>query len=264
MKHGKLNVFCKVLNCRLAPLTILLVMIFGNKVLAQLPFTTMPEKTETRNGNKAFKKGAYTDAEAAYKKALDKKNNMPEAIFNLGDAVYEQKRFDEAAKQFQLSGQTNADKSIKAKAYHNLGNTFLEQQKWEEAAQAYKAALKQNPKDADTKYNLAYANARLKQQQQQGGGQDNKENKQDKKDDKKDQQNNQNQNENQDKNKNQQADNKEEDKKDGQQKQGQQPKLSKEEAEKILQAIQNEEQKTNQKVQQKQMKVVPVKIEKDW
>ena len=152
--------------------------------VAQLPFTTSPEKTETRNGNKHFNKVVYADAEASYKKALDKKNNMPEATFNLGDAVYEQKRYDEAAKQFQLSAQTNPDKGVKAKAYHNLGNTFLEQQKWEDAVKAYKEALKNNPKDAETKYNLAYANAKLKQQQQ-GGGQNNKDNK-DKKDDKKD------------------------------------------------------------------------------
>ena len=109
---------------------------------AQLPYTTQPHKTETRNGNKLFNKGNYTDAEAAYKKALDKQNNMPEATFNLGDAVYQQKRYNEAARQFQLSAQNNPDKNVKAKAYHNLGNTFLEQQKWDEAAKAYKQSLK--------------------------------------------------------------------------------------------------------------------------
>lgn len=228
--------------------------------VAQLnQLSTNPEKKETRNGNKQFDKGVYTDAEASYKKALDKKNNMPEATFNLGDAVYQQKRYDEAAKQFQLSAQTNTDKTVKAKAYHNLGNTFLEQQKWEDAAKAYKEALKNNPKDADTKYNLAYANAKLIQQKQDQ--QQNKNNK-DKKDDKKDDKQQQNKDDkNKDQNKDQQSKN--QDKKDQQQK-GQQPKLSKEEAEKMLQALQGEEQKTNQKMQQKQMKVVNAKIEKDW
>ncbi len=224
--------------------------------------STTPEKKETRNGNKQFDKGVYTDAEASYKKALDKKNNMPEATFNLGDAVYQQKRYDEATKQFQLSAQTNADKTVKAKAYHNLGNTFLEQQKWEDAAKAYKEALKNNPKDADTKYNLAYANAMLIQQKNQDqknkDNKDKKDDKKDKKDDKKDQNKD---DKNKDQNKDQQSKN--QDKKDQQQK-GQQPKLSKEEAEKLLQALQGEEQKTNQKMQQKQMKVVNVKIEKDW
>lgn len=241
---------------RIFVLTTLLSTVNCQLATAQLnSLSTAPEKKETRNGNKQFDKGVYTDAEASYKKALDKKNNMPEATFNLGDAVYQQKRYDEAAKQFQLSGQTNPDKSVKAKAYHNLGNTYLEQQKWEDAVKAYKEALKQNPKDADTKYNLAYANAKLKQQQQDGG-KDNKDNKEDKKDQKDKQDQNKDQQDKQ-----QQAN---QDKKEQQQKQGQQPKLSKEEAEKILQAMQNEEQKTNQKVQQKQMKVVNVKIDKDW
>ncbi len=247
-------------NFQMIMLTLLLSICNLQFATAQLnSLSTSEEKKETRNGNKQFDKGIYTDAEASYKKALDKKNNMPEATFNLGDAVYQQKRYDEAAKQFQLSAQTNTDKTIKAKAYHNLGNTFLEQQKWEDAVKAYKEALKQNPKDAETKYNLAYANAKLKEQQQNGGdkNKDNKD-KKDKKDDQKDQNKD---GKNKDQDKDQQSKN--QDKKDQQQK-GQQPKLSKEEAEKMLQALQGEEQKTNQKMQQKQMKVVNVKIEKDW
>lgn len=219
--------------------------------------STNTEKRETRNGNKQYEKGNFADAEASYKKALDKQNNMPQATFNLGDAVYAQKRYDEAAKQFLLSAQTNPDKSVKAKAYHNLGNVFLQQQKWQEAANAYKEALKNNPADADTKYNLAYANSMLKKQQE---GQDQNKDKKDQKENK--DQNKQDQNKDQ-QNKDQQSENK--DNKDKQQgKQQQQPKLSKEEAEKMLQALQGEEQKTNQKMQQKQIKVVPVKIEKDW
>ncbi len=233
--------------------------------MAQIPFTTAPEKTETRAGNKQFNKANYADAEAAYKKALDKKNNMPQATFNLGDAVYQQKRYEEAARQFQLAAQTNPDKMVKAKAYHNLGNVHLEQQKLEEAVKAYKEALKNNPLDNETKYNLAYANAKLKQQQQEGGGKDNKDNKdKDKKNDKKDQKDNKDQDKKDQKDQQDKQQDKNQDKKDQQQNQGQQPKLSKEEAEKMLQALQNEEQKTNQKMQQKQVKAVNIKIEKDW
>jgi Ca-activated chloride channel homolog len=254
-----------IMETKSAKLALLFVCsLFVSVSYAQLPFTTAPEKTETRSGNKQYDKSDYADAEASYKKALDKKNNMPEATFNLGDAVYAQKRFEEAAKQFQLSAQTNTDKNVKAKAYHNLGNAYLEQQKWEDAVKAYKEALKNNPKDADTKYNLAYANAKLREQQQQDQqSKDNKDNK-DKKDDKQ-KENDKKEQENKDKqdqNKDQQA--KDQEKKDQQQKQGQQPKLSREEAEKLLQALQGEEQKTNQKMQQKQMKVVQMNIEKDW
>jgi Ca-activated chloride channel family protein len=232
-----------------------------NYSYSQIVPSTQPEKTDTRKGNKQFDKENYTDAEANYKKALDKKNNMPEATFNLGDAVYEQKRYDEAAKQFQLSAQTNADNSVKAKAFHNLGNTYLEQKKWEDAIKSYKDALKLNPNDKDTKYNLAYANAMMVQQknQQQNKNQDKK----DKKDqDKKDQQNKPNPDSKQDQ---QQGKNDQQNKQDQQKKQGSaQAKLSKADAEKLLQALMNEEQKTNQKVQQKEMKPVNVKIQKDW
>jgi len=221
-----------------------------------VPFSSSPEKNDVRTGNDAFKKGNYADAEAEYKKALDKKNNMPEAGFNLGDAVYKQKRFEEAEKQFQLIAQNNTNPTLKAKAYHNLGNTFLEQQKWKEAVDAYKNALKNNATDAETKYNLAYANAKLKAEQNGGGGNDNK--------------NQQEKNEPQNKNKNNEGDQKDQqqsepkDQNGDQKKEGQQPRLSKEEAEKLLQVIENEEQKTNQKMQQKTVKGQVIKVEKDW
>jgi Ca-activated chloride channel family protein len=223
--------------------------------------STAKEKTDTRNGNKQFDKDDYTDAEASYKKALDKKNNMPEATFNLGDAIYKQKRYDEAAKQFQLSSQTNPDPIVKAKALHNLGNTYLEQRKWEDAVNSYKGALKLNPKDNDTKYNLAYANSMIVKEKNEQKNK--KQDKKDKKDQKKDDQKNQD-------NKNQKPDSKQNDQqgKNDQQKQqpkpGGQPKLTKEEAEKLLQALQNEEQKTNQKMQQKQVRPSNVKVQKDW
>ncbi len=214
------------------------------------------ERALTRQGNKDFNKGNFTDAEANYKKALDKKNNFPEAIFNLGDAIYKQgKRNEEAAVQFDLAAKTFTDNKQKAKALHNLGNALLSSDKYEESVSAYKQALKLNPNDQDTKYNLAYAQAKLKQQQQQ-----NKDNKNDKN---KDQE--QKKPDSPDK-KDKKDDNKGENKGDNKDKQGQQPqpKLSKEAAEKLLQALQNEEQKTQEKMNKKQARPVEVKIEKDW
>ncbi len=220
-----------------------------------IPFTSVPYKSDIRAGNRLFQIDSFSnaaDAEAQYKKALDKENNAPVAIFNLGDAIYQQGRYDTAAKWFELSAKTNIDSLVKAKAYHNLGNSYAKAKtpNWEAAAKAYKEALKLNPKDADTRYNLAYANEMLRQKNQGGGGgQNNKQ--QQKQDDK--QQNKKNDKNQQPKNDKQQ-----------QQNSGQQPKLNKKDAEQLLQAISNEEQKTNQKMQQKQMKVAPVKIEKDW
>jgi Ca-activated chloride channel family protein len=243
---------------------IILAVVFNSPLfsMAQGSLSTSPEKTETRNGNKQYNDENYTEAEANYKKALDIKNNMPEATFNLGDALYKQKRYDDAGKQFQLSAQNNTEPATKANSWYNLGNSYLEQKKWEDAIKVYKNALKINPKDADSRYNLAYANAMLKKDKGSGKGQDKKDQKA-KKDNKKD---NKEQNEdkkndkNQDQQKQQQQDNKQEDRN----KQQQKSKLSKEETEKLLQALMNEEQKTTQKMQKKQMKAARIKIQKDW
>lgn len=221
-------------------------MIMSVPVQAQLPFLYLPERVETREGNKQYKDGKFADAEAAYKKALDKKNNMPEAQFNLGNAIYEQKRYDTAMAQFRIAAQTNPDTTVKVKALHNLGNCYMQQEKWKEAIDCYKQSLKMLPGDTNTKYNLAYANEKLREQQKQ-----NQQNKNDQQQQQKQQEQKQNEP-------------KQQDQKEQQQKQQPQPKLSKEEAEKLMQALQNEEQKTNQKMQQKQVKAVKVKIEKDW
>lgn len=241
---------------------IVLLCVFAKPVAAQNNIFHSEEKTATRNGNKQYEKDNYTDAEADYKKALDKKNNMPQATFNLGDAVYKQKRYEEAVKQFQLAVQNNPDPKVKAQAYHNLGNTYLEQRKWEDAIKAYKEALKINADDKDTKYNLAYANAMMIQQKNdQKKNKDNKKNDKDKdkdkKDDKKDKGDNKKPDSKED-DKNQQGQNK--DQKNG----GAQPQMSKQQAEKDLQAVKDEEQKTNQKVQLKQVKPSNVKVQKDW
>lgn len=233
-------------------------------VFAQFSFSVQKEKVETRNGNKEFQNEKYSDAEACYKKALDIKNNMPEATFNLGDAIYNQKRYEDAGKQFQLSAQTNTDDKIKASAYHNLGNSFLEQKKYEEAIKAFKNSLKLNPQDLDTKYNLAYANEML-QKNKGGEGQDNKD-KKDNKDDKDSKDNQQKDKEQKDQQNDKKQDQQKQngqDKKDKSQ-QEQKSKLTKEEADKLLKALSNEEQKTAQKMQQKQIKGVRVKIKKDW
>jgi tetratricopeptide (TPR) repeat protein len=220
------------------------------------------EKKLTREGNRYFKKEKYGEAEVAYRKALEKNKKMPEAQFNLGDAVYEQKRFEEAAKQFELSAKISTNRNIQAKALHNLGNSYLSQQKYKEAAEAFKSSLKLNPKDEDTRYNLAYANAMLQQQQQQQ-----QQKNQDKKDDKNQQENQkdrQNQQDKKNQDKNQSNQQPQQNKQEQQQQPAQRPKLNKEEAEKLLQVLQNEEQKANQKMQKAQAIPVKIKVEKDW
>lgn len=216
------------------------------------------ERVLTREGNKLFEKGNYTDAEANYKKALDKKNNYPEAIFNLGDAIYKQpNRKEEAVTQFELANKLLSDPKLKAQAFHNIGNAYVDAQKYDQAVKAYKEALKLNPKDNDTKYNLAYANEKLRTQNNQDQKKDDQ---QDKKDDQKQDKKDDKQEQNKEGDNKDQQDNKDEKKEN----QSQKPKLSKEAAEKLLQALQNEEQKTNEKMQKKEGRPVEVKIEKDW
>ena len=221
-----------------------------------------PEVKSVRKGNKAYDEKKYSDAEAEYKKALDVKNNMPEAIFNLGDALYRQEgRLDEAAGLFTLSSKTNTDSLIRAKSYHNLGNIYLLQEKYAEAISSFKQSLKINPRSEDTRYNLAYALAKKKQQEQ--SQKDNKEDKQNqqKNEDKKDK-NQQDSKDNNQKEQKQQQENSQPDKDSKGQKI--KPQLSKEDAQKLLEALQREEQKAQQKMMQQQMPAREGKILKDW
>jgi tetratricopeptide (TPR) repeat protein len=228
------------------------------------------EKSYIHKGNELYKAQKYTEAEADYRKAVEKKQQNVTGNFNLGDALYKQKKFDQAGQQFNQLASSATDKGVAAKAYHNLGNTLLENKKLEESIEAYKKALLNNPKDEETRYNLAYAQEKLKQQQnkQKQQNKDNKDKKnqnQDKQNqDKKDQQNKDNKDK-KDQNKDKQnQDNKDQQNKD-QQKQQQQPdKLSKEDAERMLDALNNEEQQTQDKLKDKKLKGAKVRVSKDW
>jgi Ca-activated chloride channel homolog len=207
------------------------------------------ERKLIREGNKLYKEKKFTDAEVNYKKSLNVNKNSPTGQFNLGDAYYKQGKFEEAAQQFQpLISDKNVSKEDKSKAYHNLGNSFLQAKKYDESINAYKNALKLNSKDNDTRYNLAYAQAMLQQQQQQ---QQQNQSDKDKKDQDKDQQ--------------KQQQNKEEKKQEQKQEQKQaeqKQKISKEDAEKILQALNNDEKNTQKKLVKKES--ARVSIEKNW
>ncbi|MBK5286616.1 MAG: tetratricopeptide repeat protein [Bacteroidia bacterium] len=208
------------------------------------------DKKLLRDGNKLFQEKKYSDAEVAYKKSLNKNQKSYEGNFNLGDAYYKQGKFDEAAKQFEsVQSQKSSDKN-QAAALHNLGNTFLQNKKYEESIEAFKQSLKMNPKDNDTRYNLAYAQSMLKQQQQQQ--QQNQNKNKDKKDNK----------QNQDKQQQQQKENKEDQKQQQKQQQQKKQEISKEDAERILQALNNDEKNKHKKA--KQVETGQIDIEKDW
>lgn len=234
-------------------------------------------KKEVREGNKLYKEHKYKEASAEYQKAIQKQPNYIPGLFNLGNAQYQQHEFEASRKVFEGTAKTAPEKSQQAAANYNIGNTYLEEKKYKEAVEAYKEALRKNPQDEQAKYNLSYALQMLKKQQGEDGKdknkKDDKKDKEDKKDDKK-------KDENKDKKDGDDEDKKEDkkDKEDQQQQdkqdkkdekeekekrpQPQPSKLSEQQAEQLLNALQQEEKKLQDKM--KKGKGVPVKVEKDW
>ena len=227
---------------------------------------TYAQRGVINDGVDEYNKGKYVDAEVNFKKGKEKAPESFEAHFNLGDAYYKQGKFDESLKEFYSSLELTQDPSLKASAYHNIGNSLLKAKKIKESIEAYKNSLKINPSDQETKYNLSYALSLLdKQKNQQQNKQDNKNNQDNK--DNKDQQKNQDQNKNQDKNEQNKQDqqNKPENqqaKQDNLKTPQNQNLISKEEAERILQALKNNEKDIQKKLRKKTGTVV--KREKDW
>lgn len=209
-----------------------------------------------RKGNDLYEEQKYKEAVDYYQQALKENPASVTGMFNLGNAYYKQKQTDAARQAMTTTIRQSKDSLQRAAAQYNLGNTYMDEQKWEEAIESYKQTLRNNPRDEEARYNLSYARAMLKQQQD--GGDDNK----DQQDDKKD---NQQQEQNQDQEDQQQDQDKQQDQKEEEQEQRPQPmpsKLSEQQAEQILNALQQEEKNLQDK-QQKE-KGAPVKIEKDW
>lgn len=226
------------------------------------------EKSLIHKGNQLYEQKKYKEAEESYRKSVEKKNQNVEGNFNLGDALFKQKKFAEAGDQFnQLAGSSPNNKAVAAAAYHNMGNSLLENKKLEESVDAYKKSLLNNPRDEQTRYNLAYAQEKLKQQQQQNKNNKNNKDNKDNKNQNKQNQDKQNQDKNnpdkkdQDK---QNQDKKDQDKKDQDGQQPQPDKLSKEDAQRMLDALNNNEKQTQDKLKNKKLKGARMRVTKDW
>jgi len=221
-------------------------------VIAVTEVSAQKDSPFIRKGNKFYEEGKFKDAEIDYRKAMEKAPKSFKGEFNLGNSLYKQKNWEEASKNFLNSADKMKpdDKAGKAAVYHNLGNTMFKAEKFQESIDAYKQSLRLNPADEDTRYNLSYAMKKLTQQQQQQQQQQKKDNK---KDDNKDNKDKQQQNQSQD------QQDQPQDKQDQQKQQ-----ISKQAAERMLQALKNDEQKTIDKVKKQKIKPVQVQIEKDW
>jgi tetratricopeptide (TPR) repeat protein len=225
-----------------------------------------------REGNKLYDDKRYNDAEIQYRKALEQSQNA-KSLYNLGDALYKQGNYEEAAEKFSKAVSMTKDTASLASAMRNLGNSYLQMKKYDESINAYKNSLKLNPKDEDTRYNLEYAKRMMVQQQQQN--KQNKDNKQDKnKDNQNQQQQNQDnkqgdkdkkdqQNKNDEQKNRQNQDNMQEKPSDkdvsGQPKEG---KISKEDAERILNALMKQEKEVHKKL--KKEKGEKKNFERNW
>jgi Ca-activated chloride channel family protein len=212
------------------------------------------DKKLIRAGHREYGKEKYSDSEISYRKAIDKNKESSDAVFNTGDALYRQKKYEDAGKQFMENHNMTDDKKKRSSSLYNLGNSLLMANKVQESLEAYKGSLKLDPDNIEAKYNLAYAQDLLKKQQEQQQQQQNNQDKQDKDQDKQDQKKN-------DQQKDQQQDKEE---KQDQQKEQEQQGISKEDAERVLNALANDEKNVQEKVKLAKAQKARVKTVKNW
>ena len=248
----------------------------------------MPERREVRKGNRLYNKGEYQQSIERYGRALMLDPASFEATYNLGNALSKAEMYDKAEQmQNRAAADTLRSDTERAEAYYNLGNTQFRQKKYREALESYKRSLLLNPDDREAKYNYAYTKHLLDDEQKNGGGGGGDQNQQNKDQQNQQGQNNQNQNQqgqdqNKDQNKDQQDQNKDQqdqnqdqqdqgqgqpDGKDGEQGEGEgQPRpedISPQEQEQMLDAIQAQEDRTQEKLKEKRRAMV-VRSGKNW
>lgn len=234
----------------------------------------------------------FVSAEMEYRKAISQKPSYAIGAYNLGNAYYNNGKFNEALLRHQEAIRTATTKAEKHKAYHNIGNTLMQEKKCKEAVEAYKSALRNNPNDDETRYNLGLAKECSKNQGGGGGGED--EDKEDEQDqNQQEQQQSQDQNQDQKEN-NEQNDNEKEEgednkkegeeqedeegkpkdenkemeqgdqKKDEKRPKPQQGQLSPQQIKNLLEAMNDQEQKVQEKINAQKAKGAKVQTDKDW
>lgn len=215
------------------------------------------ERDYIRKGNRLFNDSVFVDAEINYRKALEVNPKSTVSMYNLGNTLSQQQKFQDAMEQYVSASNIEKDKMKLAHIYHNMGVLFQAGKDYAKAVEAYKMSLRNNPADHETRYNLALAQKMLKDQQQNQQNQDQNQDK--------DQQ--QNQDQKQDQNKDKQNDQKQDEKKDQQQPpkpEKQDNKMSKENAEQLLNSVMQDEKDVQDKVKKQQKVLQGGRLEKDW
>ncbi|WP_344726760.1 tetratricopeptide repeat protein [Corallibacter vietnamensis] len=240
-------------------------------------------------GNEKANSEDYIAAEMDYRKAISSQETNVAGAYNLGTSYYKKGNLDEALYRLTQAAKNATNKENKHKAYHNIGNILMQNKKCKEAVEAYKNALRNNPSDEETRYNLGLAKECAEQQEDQ----------QDQNQDQNEDQENKDENKDQEDQKDKEGDNKEDnkdegdqDKKDGedqeddkgepkddkqdqgkegdnekkeQQKPQQQPgQLSPQQIKNLLEAMNNQEEKVQEKINAEKQKGVKVQTDKDW
>jgi tetratricopeptide (TPR) repeat protein len=215
-------------------------------------FGQKAERKHIHEGNTLYSSEKFTEAEIAYRKSVDVNPRSVEGAYDLGNALYRQQKYPEAAEQYQLvTGQSErllsenreANATRLAQVYHNLGNIDMQSKEYAKSVEAYKQSLRLNPKDDETRYNLALAQKLLDDQQQQD--QDQQQNQDQQEQEQQEQQQNQDQQD-------QQQQQEQEEKTQEQPQPNEQ--MSQDNAQQILDAFLQDEKDTQEKVKKAQAK----------
>ena len=207
------------------------------------------DRLEIRKGNKEFRAGNNQQAEVAYRKSIERNKANAEAHFNLGNALLAQGKDSAAIEEYQTAADLQKVPMRKAQIYHNIGVVCQSKKLYQDAINHYKKALRLNPHDNMTRYNLELCKREAKKQQQNQQNQQNKQNQQDKDKQNKDQKDKQKQQkQNEDKQKEQQERNK----------------MSRDNAEQLLNAAIQQEKNTNDKMKKAMRQPASRKLEKNW
>lgn len=208
-----------------------------------LPALAQSDRDFVRSGNKLYRQQRYAEAETEYRKALSKNSRNTQAMYNLGCALLSQHKDSAAIVQLENAGKMEIAKKRKAMVYHNIGVICQGHQMYQQAIEAYRESLRNNPSDNQTRYNLALCQRQMKNQQ---GGSKNNKKKKEKQQQKKEQQNKKNQ----------------------QQQQQQLPKnedkMSRENAEQLLNAALQEEKATQQRMKKQEQSAQRRRLQKNW
>ena len=220
----------------------------AGQVLAQ----QKTDRDYLRSGNKLYNDSLFIKAEVDYRKALEINPKSTDAMFNLANALLMQQKAQEAMEQYQSVSKIEKDKEKLAQIYHNMGVMLQSAKQLPQCIEAYKESLRNNPKDDETRYNLALAQKQLKDQQQNQQNQDQQQQQQEQKEDKQDQNKDQ-----------QEQEQKDQQQQNQQQQQQNKNEMSKENAEQLLNAVMQDEKNVQDKVK-KQIQIQGKKLEKDW